>query len=573
MIKKIANQYDLKEVFKFLESKKGDFIGYDVETTGLMPYTSKVILVQIGDQSRQYVLDVARLNTPGRSGIKEVLNLINELDIKCIAHNAVFDYKMTKADFGIEIKNILCTMLAAQLLAQGLQSNIPMSLAHTLERFIGVKMEKEVRETFIGFNYGDEFTDEQIEYSGLDVAHLIKLKDILLGKLQKLNLLNIAVLEFNTIKVTGDMELNGALIDTKLWTALEKVALDEAEIIRKELDKMFAPYVGETDIFGDIVINYGSPVQMKKYLSEALGYQIESTAEKVISKIDKPIVKKLLAFRKQLKLSGTYGSEFIRQNIQPDGRIRSSFHQLGTSTGRYASRNPNFTNIPRDPRYRRPFISSPGYKFISADFSGQELRLLAHLSQEPEMIKALKEKKDLHAYSASLIYKIPYEDFFEYEDEARTIIKLEPDGSPVFIDKMKKLRNATKALVFGILYGMGPNKLADKLGITIDEARDIIRKYFEIFPKVKTLMDKLAADVIKNKYAYSPLDGRKMFFWDLDWNHKGKVAHAQRQGQNFPFQGTGATTTKQALIYIDEKIKELKFDAQILFAVHDKLLS
>ena len=118
---------------------------------------------------------------------------------------------------------------------------------------------------------------------------------------------------------------------------------------------------------------------------------------------------------------------------------------------------------------------------------------------------------------------------------------------------------------------MGPSKLADTLSITLDEAKALIRLYFDTFPKVEALMNKLARDVHRNKYAISPLDGRKMFFYDLDWDHKGKVSHAERQAKNLPFQGCGASTTKQALIYIDEQIKARGFDAQILFAVHDEI--
>ena len=162
-------------------------------------------------------------------------------------------------------------------------------------------------------------------------------------------------------------------------------------------------------------------------------------------------------------------------------------------------------------------------------------------------------------------------DFFEYEDTARTIIKVDKKGDPIFEAKMKILRDNTKKTTFGILYGMGPSKLADELGITKEEAIKLIRMYFDTFPKVEQLMIKLANDAIKNKYALSPLDGRKLFFYDLDWNHVGKVAHAQRQAQNLPFQGAGASTTKLALVNIDAKIKEKGYTAEILFAVHDEI--
>ena len=450
MYKLVDNQYELKNFHAWLESQKGQFVGLDTETTGLRPLTSKVLLLQIGNKQQQFVLDIARLQKPGSDEIAHVLKQINKYDIKCIAHNAQFDYKMLKHHFGVELENIVCTLLSARLLTMGFSFNISMSLEHTLERYLGIKIEKETRATFHEMSYGEEFTEEQVRYSAFDVAHLVPLKDVLMKKLDRAGLLKIALVEFNTIKVTGDMELNGALIDTKLWKALEEVALGEADNIKKELDSLFAPYVEERNLFDEVIINYNSQPQMVKYLSKALGQTLKSTDVKTLTKINKPITNKLLAYRKQMKLASTYGSDFLKNNLDVDGKIRSDFNQLGADTGRYASKNPNLQNIPRDNRYRRPFIAPSGYKFISTDFSGQELRLLAHLSEEPEMIKALKENKDLHSYSASLLYNIPYEDFFEYEDEAKTIIKKDSKGDPVFVDAMKKLRTNTKSITFGL---------------------------------------------------------------------------------------------------------------------------
>lgn len=375
MIKLVDNQYDLKLFHQWLETKKGQFVGLDTETTGLKPHTSKVLLLQIGDQYKQFVIDIAKIERPGSNEISEILKQINRLDIKCIAHNAQFDYKMLKYHFKVELENIICTLLAAQLLTMGFSYNISVSLEHTLERYLGIKIEKETRATFHEMEYGSSFTQEQVNYAAFDVKHLVPLKDILMQKLERVGLLKVAVLEFNTVKITGDMELNGALIDSKLWHALEQVALDEAENIRAKLDALFAPYVEERNLFGDVIINYNSPQQMTKYLSRALGQELKSTDVKTLKKINKPITQTLLAYRKQMKLASTYGSEFLRNNLDVDGKIRSDFFQLGADTGRYASRNPNLQNIPADARYRRPFVAPPGYKFISTDFSGQDIAI------------------------------------------------------------------------------------------------------------------------------------------------------------------------------------------------------
>lgn len=340
MIKRVGNQYELKNFHKWLETKKGQFVGLDTETTGLKPLSSKVLLLQIGDQYKQFVIDIARIQKPGSDEIANILQQINALDIKCIAHNAKFDYKMLKYHFGVEINNILCTYISARLLTMGISRIIPLTLDHTLERYLGIKMDKETRASFHSMSYGEEFTDEQIQYAGLDVAHLVPLKDVLMKKLNKAGLAKIAVLEFNTIKVTGDMELNGTLIDTKLWKALEDVALEGAEKIKRELDVLFSPYVKDRDLFGNLLINYNSPPQMVKYLSKAIGKKLKSTDIKTLRKINLPITNKLLEFRKQMKLASTYGSDFLKKNLDIDGKIRSDFKQLGADTGRYASKNP-----------------------------------------------------------------------------------------------------------------------------------------------------------------------------------------------------------------------------------------
>lgn len=177
----------------------------------------------------------------------------------------------------------------------------------------------------------------------------------------------------------------------------------------------------------------------------------------------------------------------------------------------------------------------------------QELRLLAQLSKEPEYIKALTEKIDLHTYSASLLFDKPYDS--------------------ITIEERKQC----KSITFGLLYGAGPKKLSTQLKISFEEAKVLMNKYFKVFPKVKVLMDNLVKDAKKNKYALSPLDKRRIYF-NIDWDNMKQVSHAMNQTKNFPFQGCGASTTKRALIYIDEKIQERNLQAQIVNSIHDEIL-
>ena len=218
------------------------------------------------------------------------------------------------------------------------------------------------------------------------------------------------------------------------------------------------------------------------------------------------------------------------------------------------------TNIPSEAEYRAAFIAQdPNYRIISADFSGQELRLLAHLSQEPKFIYALKNKMDLHSYSASLIYDIPYEDFF--------------DEKGVLKKEMKdKYRKPAKSLTFGLIYGIGPMKLALNLDIEIKEARNLMNKYFATFTHIKRTLDNLTKEAAKNKYALSPLDGRRRDLSTFDWDDSRQVAHAFNITKNLPFQGCGASTTKLAMCKLKRLFDKERYDAKIINAIHDEIL-
>jgi DNA polymerase-1 len=309
--------------------------------------------------------------------------------------------------------------------------------------------------------------------------------------------------------------------------------------------------------------------------------KLESTDAKYLATIDHPVVKQLIDYRKWVKLISTYGAEFIKQNVSTvTDKLHTSFNQLGTDTGRYSSEGPNLQNIPAKQQYRDPFcVKDPiNYRIVSADFSGQELRLLAHLSKEPLFLKALQEGKDLHAYSASLLFGIPYEEFFVYNQDG-TLLKGSSKNKEDISDEdgfnkhmKKKYRNPAKKITFGLIYGMGPTKLANELGITLNEAKDLLKKYFSIFTKIKELMDLLEERVKQTRIAYSPLDGRYRDLSKNDWIDKRKISHAVNQAKNMPFQGCGASTTKLAMCLIRKELREKKYDARIVLTVHDEIL-
>jgi DNA polymerase I-like protein with 3'-5' exonuclease and polymerase domains len=551
-------------------------LGVDTETTGLDPHVAKVHLLQIGDEKEQWVFDCYRT---GKDNITEVLNHLNTLPSIKIMHNAKFDFNMLRGNYGVEINNIYDTMLAAQLLNAG-DKSYKSGLQDVLIRWLGIDLSKTVRHSFETHPVGKEFSEEQITYAALDVAYLPRLYKRFEEEIKLKNLQSIIKLENETLYVTADMEWYGIYIDKDKWLALESTARVEANNSRIKLDAFFDKMF-DRNLFGELTLNLNSPQQLKPALEAVMKTKLESTDAKYLATIDHPVVKQLIDYRKWVKLISTYGAEFIKQNVSTvTDKLHTSFNQLGTDTGRYSSEGPNLQNIPAKQQYRDPFcVKDPiNYRIVSADFSGQELRLLAHLSKEPLFLKALQEGKDLHAYSASLLFGIPYEEFFVYNQDG-TLLKGSSKNKEDISDEdgfnkhmKKKYRNPAKKITFGLIYGMGPTKLANELGITLNEAKDLLKKYFSIFTKIKELMDLLEERVKQTRIAYSPLDGRYRDLSKNDWIDKRKISHAVNQAKNMPFQGCGASTTKLAMCLIRKELREKKYDARIVLTVHDEIL-
>jgi len=366
----------------------------------------------------------------------------------------------------------------------------------------------------------------------------------------------LSLLEFETAGVLGDMSLNGIYLNKDLWTPLEEKAIVSIEKAKEKLDKHFKYYIDShppTDLFGstELVLNYNSPKQLLPRLNEVTHLKLVSTDAKYLEmfKEKHEVISDLIKYRQEQKKISTYGTGFLNSISPVDGRIHSKFRQLKAQTGRLSSDDPNMMNLPKEQAYRTPFgVQDPTWNFISADFSGQELRLLAHASAEPKMIKALKDGIDLHTYSASLLFEKDYNSITPAE------------------------RGQCKAITFALLYGAGPKKLSAQLKIPYADARNLMNRYFAVFTKVKNLMDSLVEQVLQNKYAISPLDKRRVDFGNTDWDNKASVAHVVNQSKNLPFQGAGASTTKLALVRLNKRIAKNGYNAKIVNAIHDEIL-
>ncbi len=564
MSKYIDNDAKLQEPLDVLSRKS--ILGFDIESNGLDPLLNKVLLLQVGDEQAQYVFDIYKLGT----SIYKVLDILKNENVAKVAHNAKFDYGMIKGNFGVDLPNIRCTMIGEQLLIQGKQKRA--NLAAVLDKHLGVSLPKGEQKSFINMPLGKPFTAAQLQYAGDDVKYLIPLYKKLQTLLNDRGMKELSELEYETIRVTADLELNGIFLDKEKWSKLQEIAEEGAAEARKELDTFFADYVG-ADLFGNLDINYNAPEQVGPILEKITGASIQSTAEPFLKKIKHPVIDAMLTYREHKKKITTYGDKFFEKHASPvDGRVHSDFQQLFADSGRFASRKPNMTNIPKEEEYRAAFVAQdPEYRIVSADYGGQELRLMAHISQEPKFLHAIKNNMDLHCYSASLVYNIPYIDFFNLDENGEIIIK--DDGDPDIKEDMKrKYRTPAKSLTFGLMYGIGPKKLADEVGISIAEAKKLMNKYFATFPSIKRALDNFVKDAKKNHYALSPLDGRRRDLSTFDWDNSKEVAHAMNIAKNLPFQGAGASVTKLAMCRLKRVFDKEGWDARIINVIHDEIL-
>lgn len=319
----------------------------------------------------------------------------------------------------------------------------------------------------------------------------------------------------------------------------------------------------EADIqeLAGVAFNVNSPKQIGEILFEtlAIGGKAKktktgqySTSEDVLEglKGKHPIVEKILEQRGMKKLLSTY-IDALPELINPrTGKIHTSFNQAVTATGRLSSSNPNLQNIPvRDAQgreIRKAFAAEPGCVFLSADYSQIELRLMAHLSQDPFMVQAFKDDLDIHAATAAKIYKISLEE--------------------VTSDMRRKAKTAN----FGIIYGISVFGLAERMGVSRTEAKELIDGYFNTYPKVKMYMEASIEKAKENGWVET-LYHRKRYLQDIHSQNANVRGYAERNAINAPIQGTAADIIKVAMVKIAQAIENLGLKSSMILQVHDEL--
>ncbi|WP_339547134.1 DNA polymerase I [Pseudomonas sp. RA_35y_Pfl2_P32] len=358
-------------------------------------------------------------------------------------------------------------------------------------------------------------------------------------------------IEMPLVPVLARIERQGALVDDKL--------LGEQSV---ELGNKLVALEREAFEIAGEEFNLGSPKQLGVILYEKLGYPVlkktakgqPSTAEEVLAKLaeeDYQLPKVLMQYRSMSKLKSTYTDRLPEQINPRTGRIHTSYHQAVASTGRLSSSDPNLQNIPvrtaEGRRIRQAFIAPSGYKLLAADYSQIELRIMAHLSRDEGLLNAFRSNLDVHTATAAEVFRVE------------------------LADVTTEQRRSAKAINFGLIYGMGAQKLGKDIGVDTKTAKAYIDTYFARYPGVREYMDRTRAQAAEQGYVET-LFGRRLYLPEINSNKPQERAGAERTAINAPMQGTAADIIKKAMVAVDNWLANSGLDARVILQVHDELV-
>ncbi len=392
--------------------------------------------------------------------------------------------------------------------------------------------------------------ERQLHTEHACASQLFVLEKRMLQTLEQTNMLSLyADMELPLSKVLFQMEQEGFLVDSDMLLALQT---QFAERIRA-LEKGIFDAAGET-------FNILSPKQLGEVLFVKLGlptmrktktgYSTDADTLEALS-AQHPIVKPILEYRFLCKLKSTFLDALLAQRSLQDGRVRTSFNQCVTATGRISSTEPNLQNIPvrseLGREIRKAFVASDGNRLVGADYSQIELRILAHISNDQNMLDAFRSGDDFHTRTASEVFNVP------------------------IAEVTGEMRSAAKAVNFGIVYGISDFGLAKNLGIPVKQASAYIHRYFERFPGVKRYLDESVAEAKALGYAKT-LFHRRRDMPELTSSNHNTRAFGERVAMNMPIQGTAADIIKLAMVHVTDALKAEGLGAKLILQVHDELI-
>jgi DNA polymerase-1 len=506
-------------------------LGLDVETTGLDPRVHRVRLVQISTGDLTYVFDLFRID---RAVLTPVLAAQD--GPRLVGHNLKFDLSMLWAA-GLQAASghrLFDTMLAARLLEAGdgdSKARGRFTLASVAQRYVQVELDKTEQVS----DWSGALTDAQIQYAARDAAVLPRLAATLDRDLGIARLVETAALEMRVLPALVWLEMTGAPFDVESWVPLAEAAVRRTVEITARLDA----FIGPRDLFGGSGINWNSPAQVKRVLSER-GHEVSRVDEEALTVLAgrDELAAVLLEYREASKRTGTYGIEFLKHVHQATGRIHADYHQIGADSGRMSCSRPNLMQIPRDPAYRACFRPPAGRVLVKADYSQIELRIAAELAGDERLMEAFADGVDVHALTAAAVVG----------GELGAVTK--------------QARSAAKALNFGLVYGMGATTLQGhartQYGVTLsdDEAVAFRARFFETYRGILRWHRRQPGGTVTTVTTV----GRRR-----------RNVSSFMQKLNTPVQGAGADGAKNALALLWETRERCPSATPVLF-VHDEIV-
>ncbi len=545
----IDNEKGLQELIAYLNTHKE--ISFDVETTNVRPLLAE--LVGIGFSVKKGEGFYVPLN--GELGKKRVLEAVKPLftnpHIGFFGHNAKYDIHVL-ANYGIWVKN-LCfdTILASYLLNSASRRHSLDTLA--LQYFGKVKTpikeligsgKKEITMDLVPIQTVADYCCEDVDYT-LRVKDLLE-KQIAVRKLDKL----LFDIELPLTGVLTKMERAGMYLDKEVLQTFSKELVIEIAQAEKEIYEL----AGEE-------FNISSPKQLSTVLFEKMGIKPLkktatglSTRAEVLEELacEHPIAEKILLYRSLEKLRSTYVDTLPLEVHPQTGRIHPTFNQFVAATGRLACQDPNLQNIPVRTKLGRRIRAAfkpqkEGWSYLSADYSQVELRLLAHLSEDPNLIQAFNQGDDIHAYTASLVFDTPLEKVSSTQ------------------------RHQAKAINFGIIYGQQAYGLSKELGIDMKSAAAFIKSYFERYPRVFEYVDACIKQARTTGKSVT-MSGREREIPEINSSNGMIRTAAERLAVNTPLQGSAADMIKLAMLEIDRLLTTQKIESYMVLQIHDELI-
>jgi len=670
----IINDEDVQEAVTEILSKlevKDPAIAVDLETTGFDPYTCDIVLLQIGTaDNTQYIFDY-------RSITPDLLKPVLSGSARKLGHNIKFDAKFIKHKLGVSMTNLYDTFIAEKVIRGGSYAGGEgYGLDQVLKRRLGLELrldaadhsesssktdrvKKTMQMSFISWPKGKPFSLAQLAYAAQDVSSgtIFALAQQQVATLcedgpnslydegvsrvsdQRIrdeyeeifpkykSLWPTACLEFKFIEVLVDLELEGMGFSKVIHQEVLKNIVEDYSGFRKDFLALLSNKTVQKTLFGTAGINPDSNLQVLEELNN-LGLDLPDTNSKnlevKLSEIDKDslegrVLSCLLNYRASAKLVSSYGESLAEHIHLITGRIHCSVQQV-IDTGRVSTSTPNIQQIPGRMEWRKTgdaiqdavidarsglrdcFQARPGNRLVIFDYSAQELRIAASIALENTMLNAFIDGKDLHCVSATLMFNVNYDEFYKKYKEGDKVAKQQ--------------RNIAKVVSFGSLYGSGPPNLAKTLNISLEEAKDILEKFWGAYPGLKHAMTRYGDLAYKYGYSNTVLGRRRYYtdilqkirhvelaqgpealqalivsnkiFWFIEKHGKvsfenikqakfalinklkGQIA---RQAGNMGIQGAAADMVKLASVYIRNEYLKKNIDAKIVGLIHDEIIT